>query len=73
MISKELIEELERRFPVVPPNLTWTDREVWFKAGQWSVVALLKRELERLTKESTNVLQRTKGPRDPTSGPSPDL
>jgi|FLLY01.1.fsa_nt_gi hypothetical protein len=34
----DLIEELDKSYPNKHPNLSDTEREVWFKAGQRSVV-----------------------------------
>ena len=34
----DLIEELNKSYPNKHPNLSDTEREVWFKAGQRSVV-----------------------------------
>ena len=43
-ISKALLLELEERFPARCPSMDWKDREVWYRAGQNSVV-LFMREL----------------------------
>ena len=37
----DLIEELDKSYPNKHPNLSDTEREVWFKAGQRSVVDTL--------------------------------
>ena len=37
----DLIEELNKSYPNKHPNLSDTEREVWFKAGQRSVVDAL--------------------------------
>ncbi len=42
----QLIESLDLVFPEQSAILQWTDREVWFKAGQRSVVRWLL-ELKR--------------------------
>jgi len=34
----DLIEELDKSYPNKHPNLSDTEREVWFKAGQRSVI-----------------------------------
>jgi len=36
--SLDLIEELDKAYPHKHPSLSDSDREVWFKAGQRSVV-----------------------------------
>ena len=38
----DLIEELDKSYPNKHPNLSDSEREVWFKAGQRSVVDTLK-------------------------------
>jgi hypothetical protein len=38
----DLIEELDKSYPNKHPNLSDSEREVWFKAGQRSVVDALK-------------------------------
>lgn len=42
MISQELIDYLERQFPNKSPDLNDHERQIWFKAGQSSVVSHLK-------------------------------
>lgn len=44
--SIDLIEDLDKVFPRKHPVLTDTDREIWYKAGQRSVVDLLQSSLE---------------------------
>jgi hypothetical protein len=45
MISQELIDYLEKQFPNKSPDLNDNDRNIWFKAGQASVVTHLKKIL----------------------------
>ncbi len=44
--SIDLIEDLDKVFPKRHPNLTDSDREIWYKAGQRSVVDLLQSSIE---------------------------
>jgi hypothetical protein len=44
--SIDLIEDLDKVFPRKHPSLSDTDREVWYKAGQRSVVDLLQSSIE---------------------------
>ena len=44
--SDELLDLLEEVFPEESARLEWSDREVWFKAGQRAVVKWLL-ELKR--------------------------
>lgn len=44
--SIDLIEELDKVFPQRHPSLTDSEREIWYKAGQRSVVDLLQSSIE---------------------------
>ena len=44
--SIDLIEDLDKVFPRKHPSLTDTDREIWYQAGQRSVVDLLQSSIE---------------------------
>ena len=44
--STDLIEDLDKVFPRKHPSLSATDREIWYKAGQRSVVDLLQSSIE---------------------------
>lgn len=46
LLSLELLEAIEELFPLRPPQLTDSDREVWFKAGQYRVVEVLRAKFE---------------------------
>tara|TARA_R100000234_G_scaffold120021_1_gene104887 strand:- start:3327 stop:3524 length:198 start_codon:yes stop_codon:yes gene_type:complete len=37
-ISKELVQWLDHNFPVVQPKMQDTDREIFYKVGQRSVI-----------------------------------
>jgi len=41
-LSQELINKLDKLFPDKCPLLTDTDREVWYKVGQRSVINYLQ-------------------------------
>ena len=45
-IDKAVIEALRTLFPNNSPSLNWVDREVWFKAGQSSVVKFLEMKFD---------------------------
>tara|TARA_Y100001963_G_scaffold80315_1_gene111446 strand:- start:169 stop:378 length:210 start_codon:yes stop_codon:yes gene_type:complete len=47
VLTDELLDALDSIYPSKPPDLSWTDREVWYKAGQRSVVDFLKKHQER--------------------------
>ena len=40
-ISKDFIEELNKLFPEMSADLKWSDKEVWFRSGQRSIVRFL--------------------------------
>jgi len=42
IITKDLIEYFDRIYPDVSPELTISDREVWFKRGSVDVVRHMK-------------------------------
>ena len=46
LLSPELLEAIEELFPLRPPLMTDSDRQVWFKAGQYSVVEVLRSKFE---------------------------
>jgi len=45
-ISKALINALEERCPEKCPELTMTEKEIWFYAGQRQIVRLMKKAYE---------------------------
>ena len=42
LLSDEIIDELDKLFPEQSADLQWTDREIFYKSGQRSVVRFLK-------------------------------
>jgi len=40
-ISNELIEFLDKSYPERCPEKSWSDREIWFKAGERNLVRRL--------------------------------
>lgn len=44
-ITDELVEFLDALYPERCPELSWTDREVWARAGERRVVRKLKQML----------------------------
>lgn len=53
-LSQALVQYLEERYPDrAITSLEVSDREVWFKAGQVSVVRAIKADLERLQAEDS--------------------
>ena len=51
LLKETLVEALDNRFPQQSADLQWTDREVWFKAGQRSVVEFLIKTLKEQEEE----------------------
>lgn len=58
-VISALVRELERLFPNKRPDLKETDREVWFKAGQASVVEFLRGQYAAQQETKPNVHGRT--------------
>jgi len=38
IISKELLDYLRQQFKLIPPKLSWSEKQVWHYSGQQSVV-----------------------------------
>jgi hypothetical protein len=55
-VNKELILHLDQLFPNKVPDITENERQIWFKAGQASVVVYLK-QLEE--DQNNNILDLT--------------
>ena len=51
-ISDDFINALDERFPEQCADLKWTEKEVWFKSGQRSVVKFL---LENMKEQKEDV------------------
>jgi hypothetical protein len=45
-LSEQLVAALAAQFPDQAPDLDWNEKQVWFKAGQVSVVRWLASKLE---------------------------
>jgi len=41
-LSSDLIDRLEELYPARYPDISWGDRQIWFNAGQRSVVEFLR-------------------------------
>ena len=54
-ISKALVTALEERCPEKCPELTMTEKEIWFYAGQRQIVRLIKKAYEE---QNENILAR---------------
>ena len=46
-LNDELLHALDTIYPSKPPDLLDDDRQIWYKAGQRSVVDFLKKHQER--------------------------
>ena len=53
-LDNVLIEYLEQLYPDKYPNIDTPDKEVWYKAGQVSVIRFLKKKLEE---QNENILR----------------
>lgn len=56
-LSVEVIKRLDELYPKRFPELDWSEREVWFKAGQRSVVDFLN---EVFAEQNETILSSTK-------------
>jgi hypothetical protein len=54
-IPADLLEALEKAFPERSADLKWSDRQVWFKAGECEVVRFLR---AKFTEQNETVIQR---------------
>ena len=59
VLSDELIKALDSHFPQRHPDLSFTDREVWYKAGQRAVVDYLieQQKRQKETMLTDNILE----------------
>ena len=55
LLSEDLINALDERFPEASADLQWTEKEIWYKAGQRSVVKFL---LTIMEEQKENVFRR---------------
>jgi len=59
-VHEDLVKDLEDRFPDRCPGIEWSDRQIWFYAGQRAVVEFLKKALQRqIESRFHNVHERT--------------
>lgn len=42
VVPKPLLEYLQRHYPEQSPRISWTEREIWMKAGQCELVRVLE-------------------------------
>jgi hypothetical protein len=52
LLSPELVEALNKRFPERCPDPKWSDREVWMAVGRRDVVRFLIEEARRQQSQS---------------------
>jgi len=45
-LSEDLINALDERFPEQSADLKWTEKEIWYKSGQRSVIKFLLTTME---------------------------
>lgn len=43
-LDDDLVNALDQRFPEQSADLLWSDRDVWYKSGQRSVIRFLKQQ-----------------------------
>lgn len=54
LIPKILLDELNERYPERSPELEWSDREIWLRAGERRVIRLLN---EMFKRQNENILE----------------
>ena len=54
-LSKDFIEELNKLFPEMSADLKWSDKEVWFRSGQRSIVRFLN---SHYIKQQDNIMEK---------------
>ena len=54
-ISQNFIEELNKLFPEISADLKWSDKEVWFRSGQRSIVRFLN---SHYIKQTNNIMEK---------------
>ena len=54
-LSKDFIEELNKLFPEMSADLKWSDKEVWFRSGQRSIVRFLN---SHYIKQTNNIMEK---------------
>ena len=53
VLDEVLVEMLDELFPEQSADLQWSDREVWYKSGQRSVIRFLE---EKLKQQMENII-----------------
>lgn len=51
LVSKELLEALDKLYPARPPDPKDPDREIWMKAGERRLVDVLRAKLQEAEEE----------------------
>jgi hypothetical protein len=54
-IDERLVAALATEFPDQAPDLSWNEREIWYKAGQVSVIRWLAAKLEDQQQNGTAI------------------
>ena len=54
-VPDDLLKALREHFPERAADLRWSDREVWYKAGQCAVVRFLQGKFDE---QNQNILER---------------
>lgn len=52
-VSRDLVEAMDALFPEQSADLQWSDRDVWYKSGQRSVIHFL---LQKLKEQEENII-----------------
>jgi len=55
LVSEELLNELDLRYPPRPPNPHDSEREIWMKAGERRLVEVLRAKFNEANENIFNV------------------
>jgi hypothetical protein len=53
-IPQDLLDDLNRRYPERCPEVDWSDRDIWIKAGERRVIRLLN---DMFARQQENLLE----------------
>jgi hypothetical protein len=53
-IPQDLLDDLNRRYPERCPEVDWSDRDIWLKAGERRVIRFLNEQFKR---QNENLLE----------------
>jgi hypothetical protein len=58
-IPQDLLNDLNNRYPERTPEVDWSDRDIWLRAGERRVIRFLNEQFKR---QNENILEGPSGP-----------